>query len=58
MSLENRVAVITGATGGLGSTVTRQLAAQGASLALLDIDPAKLETLAHSLSLPDSRLLS
>jgi len=58
MSLENRIAVITGATGGLGSTVTRQLAAQGASLALLDIDPAKLEMLAQSLSLPDSRLLS
>ena len=57
MSLENRIAVITGATGSLGSTVTRQLAAQGASLALLDIDPGKLVTLAKSLSMPDSRLL-
>jgi NAD(P)-dependent dehydrogenase (short-subunit alcohol dehydrogenase family) len=58
MSLENRIAVITGATGGLGSTVTRELAAHGANLALLDIDPARLETLTKSLALPDSRLLS
>ena len=58
MSLENRIVVLTGATGGLGSTVTLQLAAQGASLALLDIDPVKLDALAQSLSLPDSRLFS
>lgn len=55
MSLENRTAVITGATGGLGSTLVRALAAQGANLALLDIDPAKLEALAASLALPDAR---
>ena len=58
MSLENRVAVITGATGGLGSTVTRELAARGGKLALLNIDPAKLTALTGSLSLPDSRLLT
>jgi NAD(P)-dependent dehydrogenase (short-subunit alcohol dehydrogenase family) len=58
MELENRVAVITGATGGLGSTVTRALASQGVKLALLDLDPARLETLAGSLSLPESRLFT
>jgi NAD(P)-dependent dehydrogenase (short-subunit alcohol dehydrogenase family) len=58
MSLENRVAVITGATGGLGSTITRELAARGVNLALLDIDPAKLETLTKNLALPASRLLT
>jgi NAD(P)-dependent dehydrogenase (short-subunit alcohol dehydrogenase family) len=58
MSLENRTAVITGATGGLGSTVTRELATHGVNLALLDIDPVKLEALAKSLALPDSRLLT
>jgi NAD(P)-dependent dehydrogenase (short-subunit alcohol dehydrogenase family) len=58
MDLKDRVAVITGATGGLGSTVTRELAAQAAKLALLDIDPAKLEILAKSLSLSESRLFS
>ena len=58
MSLENRVIVITGATGGLGSTVTRELAARGAKLALLDHNPDKLTALTGNLSLPDSRLLN
>ena len=58
MDIKNRVAVITGATGGLGSTLTRELAARAAKLALLDIDPARLETLAGSLSLPKSRLFT
>jgi NAD(P)-dependent dehydrogenase (short-subunit alcohol dehydrogenase family) len=58
MDLKNRVAVITGATGGLGSTLARELAAQGVNLALLDIDPSRLETLVQSLSLPTSRLFT
>jgi len=58
MTPENRVAVISGATGGLGSTVTRELSVRGANLALLDIDPARLEALTQSLSLPSDRLLA
>jgi NAD(P)-dependent dehydrogenase (short-subunit alcohol dehydrogenase family) len=58
MSLENRLAVITGATGGLGSTLARELASQGANLALLDIDPVRLETLFHSLALPTARIFT
>lgn len=58
MDLTNRVAVITGATGGLGSTLARDLAGRGVNLALLDIDPARLEKLAQSLSLPASRLFT
>ncbi len=58
MELKNRVAIVTGATGGLGATVTRELAARSASLALLDIDSARLETLTKSLSLPESRFLT
>jgi len=58
MSLENRVAVITGATGVLGSTLVRELATQGVNLALLDIDPARLETLVQTLTLPASRLFT
>jgi NAD(P)-dependent dehydrogenase (short-subunit alcohol dehydrogenase family) len=58
VNLENRVAVITGATGGLGSVVTRDLAARGAKLALLDIDPKRLAALTGDLSLPESRLLT
>lgn len=58
MSLEDRVAVITGATGGLGSVLTRELAAHKVNLALLDIDPAKLNALTESLSLPAERFLT
>ncbi len=58
MDLTNRVAVITGATGGLGSAVTQALAARGVNLALLDIDPARLDAQAKGLSLPASRLLT
>lgn len=52
MGLQNRVAVITGAAGGLGSQLTRDLAARGARLALLGRDAARLEALVSSLSLP------
>jgi NAD(P)-dependent dehydrogenase (short-subunit alcohol dehydrogenase family) len=58
MDLNDRVAVITGATGALGSIVTRKLAARGIALALLGKDPARLEVLAESLSLPKSRLFT
>ncbi|HEY5269989.1 MAG TPA: SDR family oxidoreductase [Anaerolineales bacterium] len=57
MTIENRVAVITGATGGLGSVVTRELAGRGANLALLDREPGKLAALTGRLSLPESRIL-
>lgn len=58
MSLNNRTAVITGATGGLGSVLTRDLAAHDVNFALLDRDTAKLSTLTKSLELPVSRFLT
>lgn len=58
MNLENRVAVITGATGGLGSVVTRALADWGVKLALLDINPERLSALTEDLSIPEDRLLT
>jgi NAD(P)-dependent dehydrogenase (short-subunit alcohol dehydrogenase family) len=58
MPLENRTIVITGATGGLGSALTRALAAGGAGLALLDRHPEQMETLTAELALPASRLLT
>jgi NAD(P)-dependent dehydrogenase (short-subunit alcohol dehydrogenase family) len=58
MSLEKRVAVITGATGGLGSSVAHTLAGFGVSLALLDHNSGRLAALADDLSLPESRLLA
>jgi NAD(P)-dependent dehydrogenase (short-subunit alcohol dehydrogenase family) len=58
MTLENRVAVITGATGGLGSVVTRVLAEHGANVALLDRNPDKLASLTKNLGLTESRFLA
>jgi NAD(P)-dependent dehydrogenase (short-subunit alcohol dehydrogenase family) len=58
MTLEDRVAVITGATGGLGATVTRSLAELGLRLALIDIDADRLAGLRSELALPDARLLT
>jgi len=58
MTLENRVAVITGATGRLGSIVTHELAARRANLALLDRNPDKLTALTKNLGLPESRIFT
>ncbi len=58
MTNSQRVAVITGATGGLGSTVTRALAKSGYGLTLIDIDPSRLEVLKGELNLPAERLLT
>jgi NAD(P)-dependent dehydrogenase (short-subunit alcohol dehydrogenase family) len=58
MTLENRVVVITGATGGLGSFATRELAAQGVNLALMDRETDKLAALAKNLNLPKSRIIT
>ena len=52
MSLENRVAVITGATGGLGSVVARRLAEEGTRLALFSTNQENLDRLAAELKLP------
>ncbi len=58
MGLENRVAVITGATGGLGRVVARRLAEEGARLALVSSDSGHLEALGKELSLPEERWLA
>lgn len=49
MKLENARILLTGATGGLGSELARQLAAAGASLLLAGRDGKRLETLRASL---------
>ncbi len=49
--------VVTGATGALGALAAKTFAARGNSLALLDYDQSKLDSLAHDLNLPDERLL-
>lgn len=54
----NRTIVITGATGALGKKTAHAFASQGHSLALLDNDQAKLDSLVGELNLPEDRLLA
>jgi NAD(P)-dependent dehydrogenase (short-subunit alcohol dehydrogenase family) len=57
-SAQGKIIVITGATGALGSLTARTFAAEGHSLALLDNDQAKLDSLVRDLNLPGDRLLA
>ncbi len=50
--------VITGATGALGQKTAHAFASQGHSLALLDNDQAKLDSLIKELNLPEDRLFA
>lgn len=50
--------VITGATGVLGSLTAKTFAARGDSLALLDNDPNRLDSLTRELNLPGERLFT
>lgn len=56
--VEDRIIIITGATGALGNKTAHAFAARGHSLALLDYDPDKLDSLARDLKLPDERLFT
>lgn len=56
--MNNPVVVITGATGLTGQAAARAFAAQGASLALISRNPAKLNALVDRLNLPETRLLT
>ncbi|MBD2312180.1 SDR family oxidoreductase [Desertifilum sp. FACHB-1129] len=48
--MQDKVAVVVGATGGIGSAVVQQLASQGANLVLAARDEGRLTNLANSLS--------
>jgi NADP-dependent 3-hydroxy acid dehydrogenase YdfG len=54
----NKVIVITGATGALGTLTAKTFAAEGHSLALLGHDQNKLDSLTHDLNLPSERLFT
>ncbi len=58
MTLENRVAIITGATGVTGKLAAMRLAEGGASLALLGTDQTRLDQLTRELNLPEERILT
>jgi NAD(P)-dependent dehydrogenase (short-subunit alcohol dehydrogenase family) len=55
MEKQDRVAVITGATGGLGRVVTRQLAGQGLRLSVFSSNQDKLESLIQEFGLTPER---
>lgn len=50
MELKGKLIIITGGCQGLGLAMARDLAGRGANLALLDLDPAKLEQAVASLT--------
>jgi NAD(P)-dependent dehydrogenase (short-subunit alcohol dehydrogenase family) len=54
----HKVILITGATGALGRKTAQAFAERGYSLALLDFDQTKLDTLARDLNLPNERLFT
>lgn len=58
MFIVNKTIVITGATGALGSKTAHAFAARGHSLALLDFDQTRLDSLVRDLNLPSERLFS
>lgn len=58
MSFEQRVAVITGATGGLGRVVASTWASEGARLALIGTHLDRLTSLAQEIATPADRVLT
>ncbi|SCD87200.1 2,3-dihydro-2,3-dihydroxybenzoate dehydrogenase [Streptomyces sp. BpilaLS-43] len=53
-----RTALVTGAAGGIGAAVARELAAAGTAVALLDADEVALETLVKELEADGARVLA
>lgn len=58
MKFNHHVAVVTGATGGLGKVVSRRLAENGAKLALVSLFMDELKALEKEFNLPESQVLS
>ncbi|WP_039834867.1 SDR family NAD(P)-dependent oxidoreductase, partial [Paenibacillus sonchi] len=56
--LSGKVAVVTGAAGGIGAELAKALAAQGADVALLDLRPDKLITPAREIESAGRQTLS
>ena len=48
--LKGKLAIVTGATGAIGSAIVKYLADDGLDIALLDLDQAKLEAAAAAVS--------
>ena len=58
MSMQNKVVVVVGATGGIGAAVTRKLATSGARLVLVARDRLSLENLASQLAIAGTQVIT
>ncbi|MFM8410919.1 MAG: SDR family NAD(P)-dependent oxidoreductase, partial [Alphaproteobacteria bacterium] len=47
---DGKVAVITGAAGGIGRATVARFASEGARIVVIDLDPAALDEVAHHAS--------
>jgi 3-oxoacyl-[acyl-carrier protein] reductase len=52
-SLQDRVALVTGAAGGIGSAIVKNFLAQGAKVVISGTNPEKLESFTKALNAPD-----
>ncbi len=57
LKLKDKVVLITGSTGGIGSAITRAFAAEGAKLAISSTRQEKLDALIPTLGIDDSRIM-
>ncbi|MBN1938559.1 MAG: 3-oxoacyl-[acyl-carrier-protein] reductase [Candidatus Aminicenantes bacterium] len=55
MLFENRISIITGASQGIGETIAREFAAEGATVVLVDIQKEKLESVAAAVEAAGGR---